>query len=97
MALADASHFDRLVDFLYRATGDVAGVVDEDVDVGRLLGQPRDILALAQVDDMGVRVDLMRRSQAIGQRLQLVAAAGGQSQVTALFGKGFGRSGADAL
>ena len=42
-------------------------------------------------------VDLVRRSQALGQRLELIAAAGGQQQMAAFLGEGFGGRGADAL
>jgi hypothetical protein len=37
------------------------------------------------------------RAQALGQRLQLIAASRGQPQVTAFLGKGFGGGRADAL
>jgi hypothetical protein len=80
----------RLIDLVDRAARNVAGIVDEDVDVGGILHQPRDILRLAQVGDMGRGVDLMSRSQALCQCLQLIAATGRQSQVTAFLGKGFG-------
>ena len=62
-----------------------------------LLREPRDIVGLAQVDDVGGRVDLVLRTQPLGQRLELVAAAGGQAEVAAFLGEGFGRGGADAL
>ena len=42
-------------------------------------------------------VDLMRRAQTLGERLELVAAAGGEKEVTPFLGKGFGRRRANAL
>jgi hypothetical protein len=87
----------RLVDLVDRAAGNVAGIVDQDVDVGGVLRQAHEVLALAQVDDMRGSVDLVRRTQAVGERLQLIAAAGGEEQMTAFLGKGFGGRGADAL
>ena len=42
-------------------------------------------------------VDLVGRAQALGERLQLIAAAGGEAEMAAFFGKGFGRGRADAL
>jgi hypothetical protein len=38
----------RLVDLVDRAARDVAGIVDEDVDIGGFLDEPGDVLALAQ-------------------------------------------------
>ena len=87
----------RFVDLVDRAAGNIAGIVDEDVDVGGVLRQPRDVLRLAQVDDMGGGVDLVRRAQPLGQRLQLIAAAGGEPQMAAFLGKGFGGGRANAL
>ena len=55
------------------------------------------ILRLAQVDDMGGGVDLMRRAQPLGQRLQLIAAAGGEPEMAAFLGKGLGGGRANAL
>ncbi len=46
---------------------------------------------------MGGRADLVRRAQPLGQRLQLLAVAGGQHDVAAFLGKGFGRGRANAL
>ena len=56
-----------------------------------------EVLRLAQVDDMGGRADLVRGAQPLGQRLQLLAVAGGQHDVAAFLGKGFGRGRANAL
>ncbi len=42
-------------------------------------------------------VDLMRRAQPFGERLQLIAAAGREPQMTAFFGESLGGGGADAL
>jgi hypothetical protein len=42
-------------------------------------------------------VDLVRRAQALGQRLQLIAAAGGKAEMAAFFGKGFGGGRTDAF
>src|SRR5437879_5559590 len=39
----------------------------------------------------------MRRAQPVGQRLQLIAAAGGKPEVAAFLGKGFGGGGTNAL
>jgi hypothetical protein len=39
---------------------------------------------------MGGRIDLMLRAQALAKRLQLIAAAGGEPEVAAFLGKGFG-------
>ena len=58
-----------LIDLVDGAAGNIAGVVDENVDIGRILHEPCDILRLAQIDDVGRGVDLMRRSQAFGERL----------------------------
>ena len=87
----------RLVDLVDRAARDIAGIVDEDVDVGGIFHQPRNIRRVAQVDDMGGGIDLMGRAQALTERLQMVAAAGGKAEVAAFFGKGFGRGRADTL
>ena len=46
---------------------------------------------------MAGRVDLVLRAQAIGQRLQRVAAAGGKAKVAAFLGEGFGGGRANAL
>ena len=46
---------------------------------------------------MGGRADLMRGAQPLGKRFQLLAVAGGQHDVAAFFGKGFGRGRANAL
>ena len=87
----------RLVDLVDRAARNVAGIVDEDVDIGGILHELRDIRGFAQVDDVGGRVDLMGRSQALHECLQLIAAAGRQTEMAAFFGKGFGGRRADAL
>jgi hypothetical protein len=87
----------RLVDLVDRAARNVAGIVDEDVDVGGILRKSRQILRLAQVNDMGGGVDLMYRSQTLGERLQLIAAAGGKAEMTAFLGKGLGGGRANAL
>ena len=42
-------------------------------------------------------IDLVRRAQPLGQRLQLIAAAGGEPEVAAFLGKGFGGGRANAL
>ena len=68
-----------LIDLVDGAAGNIAGVVDENVDIGCILHEPHDILRLAQIDDVGGGVDLMRRSQALRERLQLIAAAGPQA------------------
>ena len=47
--------------------------------------------------DMGGRADLVRGAQALAQRLQLLAVAGGQHDVAAFLGEGFGGGGANAL
>src|SRR6476620_7013801 len=39
---------------------------------------------------MDRRVNLVSRAQPVGERLQLVAAAGGEAEVAAFFGEGFG-------
>ena len=46
---------------------------------------------------MRAGVDLVRRAQPFGQRLQLIAAAGGQKEMATFLGEGFGGGGADAL
>ena len=46
---------------------------------------------------MGGRADLVRGAQPLGQRFQLLAVAGGQHDVAAFLGKGFGRGRANAL
>ncbi len=50
----------RFVDLVDRAAGNVAGIVDEDVDVGGIFCQFGNILWLAQVDDVRRGIDLMR-------------------------------------
>ena len=87
----------RLVDLVDRAARNIAGIVDEDVDVGGILRKPGNVLGLAQVDDMSRGVDLMGEAQALGERFQLIAAAGGKTEMSAFFGKGFGRGRADAF
>jgi hypothetical protein len=86
-----------LVDLVNGAARNIARVVDENVDVGCILYKPCDILRLAQIDDVRGGIDLMSRSQAFGQRLQLLAAARREPEMSAFFGKGFGGSRADAL
>ena len=61
------------------------------------LASLREILRLAQVDDMRRGVDLVRAAQPLGQRLELFAVAGRQHQMGAFLGEGFGRRGADTL
>src|SRR5437764_13756430 len=87
----------RLVDLVDRAAGDIAGIVDEDVDVGGVLHQLLDVGSAAQVDDMAGRVDLVLRAQAISERLQRVAAAGGKAKVAAFLGEGLGGGRANAF
>ena len=87
-------HFVDLVD---RTAGNIAGIVDEDVDIGSVPGELCQILGLAQVHDVSRGVDLVRRSQAFGECLQLIAAAGGQKQMATFLGEGFGGGGTDAL
>jgi hypothetical protein len=86
-----------LVDLVDRTAGDVAGIVDENVDVTGFAGESCDVLGLAQVDDVGGRPDLMRRAQPLGKCFQCIAAAGRQHDVTAFLGKGFGCGRANAL
>src|SRR5260370_23655030 len=43
------------------------------------------------------RIDLVRGAQPIGKRLQRIAAAGGEPEVAAFLGKGFGGGGTNAL
>ena len=85
------------VNLVNRAAGNVAGIVDENVDVGGVLRQPRNVFRFAQVGDVGGGVDLVLRAQPVGQRLQRLAAAGSQPQMAAFLGKGFGRGRANAL
>src|SRR6185437_359761 len=80
-----------------RAAGNVAGIVDEDVDVGGIFCQLCEIFRLAQVDGVCGGVDLVRLAQPLGQRLELVAAARRQHQMRAFLGKRFGGGRADAL
>jgi len=87
----------RLVDLVDRAARNIAGIVDEDVDVGGLRHQPGDISRIPQVDDVGGGVDLVGRAQAVGEGFQLIATAGGQPDVGAFLGKGLGGGRADAL
>ncbi len=87
----------RLVDLVDRAAGNIAGIVDENVDVGGVLRQPGEVLRIAQVDDMRRGVDLVRPPQPFGQRLQRIAAAGREHEVAAFLGEGFGGGRADAL
>ena len=46
---------------------------------------------------MGGGADLVGRAQALGQRLQLIAAAGREHDVTAFLGEGLGGGSANAL
>ncbi len=46
---------------------------------------------------MGGGADLVRGAQPLGQRFQLLAVAGGQHDVAAFLGKGFGGGRANAL
>ena len=87
----------RLVDLVDRTARDIAGIVDEDVDVGGILHQFLDVGWFSQVDDMRGRVDLVGRTQPVAQGFQLIAAAGGEPQVAAFLGKGLGRGRANAL
>src|SRR5205085_9765918 len=70
---------------------------DEDVNIGCILNKPGDILGLSQVDDVSGRVDLMGRAEPLGNRLQLIAAAGGKPDMSAFFGECFGSGRADAF
>jgi len=63
------------------------------VDVGGVLREAGDVLALAQVDDMADCRRLVRRTQAVRERLQLIAAAGGHPQMTNLLQQSFGGCG----
>jgi len=67
------------------------------IDVGGLLYQARDVVRLAQVDDMGRGIDLVGRSQPLGNGLELIAAAGRKAEMAAFFGKGFGGRSPNAL
>jgi len=87
----------RLVDLVDRAARNIAGVVDEDVDVGGILHKPGDVLRFAQVNDMSRRVDLMRRSQPLGEGLQLVRRCGQLTGDGNLPRQGLGGGGTDAL
>src|SRR5207248_7442733 len=80
----------RLIDLVHRAARNITGIVDEDVDVGGVFHQSLDVLAFAQVDDVRGGVDLVCPAEPIGERLQLITAAGRQMEVTTFFGKGFG-------
>src|SRR4029078_4598112 len=55
------------------------------------------LLRVAQLHDMAGRADLVRGAQPLGKRFQLLAVAGGQHDVAAFLGKGFGRGRAHAL
>lgn len=85
------------IDLVDGAAGDVAGIVDEHVDVGGVLGEPRDILGLAQVHDARRGIDLVCGSQPVGQRLELLAATGSKQEMRTLFGKRLGGGCANAL
>jgi len=76
-----------LLDLVDRTARNVAGIVDEDVDVGGLLYQARDVVRLAQVDDMGRGIDLVGRSQPLGNGLELIAAAGRKAEMAAFLAK----------
>src|SRR6202790_2038683 len=43
----------RLIDLVDRTAGNIAGIVDENIDVGGVLHQFGDVRRVAQVDDMG--------------------------------------------
>ena len=42
----------RLIDFLKRTSGNVAGIVDKDIDAGGIVGQPMKVVRFAQIDSM---------------------------------------------
>ncbi|MGY3150445.1 hypothetical protein ACVWYQ_007444 [Bradyrhizobium sp. USDA 3397] len=77
--------------------GNVAGVVDEHVDVGGFLRQPGHVLLLAQIDDARCGVDLVRGAQTVGQRLELIAATRREEEMRAFLGEGLGGGCANAL
>jgi hypothetical protein len=54
-----------LIDLVDRAAGNIAGVVDENIDVGCIFHKLHDIFGLPQIDNVGGGIDLMRRSQAL--------------------------------
>lgn len=87
----------RFINLVDRAAGNVAGIVDENVDINGYLYEARNVFRFAQIDDMGRCVDLVRRAQPLGQRLELIAVAGGEQEVSAFFGERFGGGFADAL
>ena len=62
-----------------------------------VLHQLLDIGGIAQIGDMRRGVDLVGGAQPVGQRLQRIAAAGGEKQVAAFLGKGFGGGRANAF
>ena len=79
----------RLIDLLERASGDVAGIVDKDIDAGGFAREALKIIRFAQVDSMRNDVDLMSGAQTFGQRLHRLGAARGQMHIAAFFGKCF--------
>jgi hypothetical protein len=55
------------------------------------------ILGFSEIDDMRRGVDLMGRAEPVGERLQLLAVAGGKPQVATFLGEGFGGGSTYAL
>src|SRR5439155_26773000 len=87
----------RLVDLVDRAAGNIAGIVNENVDVGRIAGEAGKVVRFAQVDRMCAGLDAVFGAQLFRQRLERVRVAGGKIDVTAFFRKSLRGCRADAL
>src|SRR5258708_4638656 len=87
----------RLVDLVDGAARNIAGVIDENVDVAGSRGKRGKVVRLAQIDRVRSDLDTMFGAQLFRQRLQRFRAAGGEAEMTAFLGKGLGCRGADAL
>ena len=80
----------RLIDLFERASGNVAGIVDKDIDAGGFVRQPMKIVRFTQIDSVRNDVDLMSGAQAFGQRPHRLGTARGQMHIAAFFGECFG-------
>src|SRR5262249_54097913 len=77
------------VDGMKTPTGNVAGVVHQDVDMPGFPGEPLDVGGLAQVDGMYPDGHAARFPQASRQRMQEVLAPRSELEVGAFGGEGF--------
>jgi hypothetical protein len=86
-----------LVDLLKRASGNVAGIIDENIDAGGFVRQPMKIVRFAQIYSMRSDVDLVSGAHAFGQCSHRLGAVRGEMHIAAFFGECFGGCCSDAL